>query len=294
VSVRNTPQNKSRAKHKAGKRVQSGRSGRGFWVLIAVVIVIGIAAVVAVASGTKKTTTAAQPASAALLAKVTSVPKTVFDKVGAGTAQTTPKPITAPALTANGKPQIVYMGAEYCPYCAVERWPMVVALSKFGTFSDLKVTNSSITDVPSDIQTFSFHGATYTSKWITFTGTEMQSNERQGDGYATLDKPTAEEQRLIDTYDRPPYIGTGSGGGIPFIDFGGKFLISGATYDAGLLVGKNHNQIADALADPTSTISQGAIGVANTFTAAICSLTGDQPSNVCSNSTIQNIKSALK
>ncbi len=32
-----------------------------------------------------------------------------------------------PALTSGGKPQIVYMGAEYCPYCAAERWAMVVA-----------------------------------------------------------------------------------------------------------------------------------------------------------------------
>ena len=46
-------------------------------------------------------------------------------------------PLTAttgqPALTSGGKPEILYVGAEYCPYCAAERWAMVVALSRFGT-----------------------------------------------------------------------------------------------------------------------------------------------------------------
>jgi hypothetical protein len=32
---------------------------------------------------------------------------------------------------------MLYIGAEYCPYCAAERWPLVMALSKFGTFSNL-------------------------------------------------------------------------------------------------------------------------------------------------------------
>ena len=152
--------------------------------------------------------------------------------------------MTAPALTQDGKPEVLYMGAEYCPYCATERWAMVIALSRFGTFSGLKTTHSSSTDVYPNTQTFSFHGATYQSRWIAFTGVEMQSNQRQGDGYATLDTPTGAQQQILNTYDRAPYVGTGasSSGGIPFIDFGGKFLVSGATYDPSVLQG----QTADA------------------------------------------------
>ncbi len=45
------------------------------------------------------------------------------------------------------KPQVAYIGAEYCPFCASERWPMVIALSRLGTFSGLGLTTSSATDV---------------------------------------------------------------------------------------------------------------------------------------------------
>src|SRR5215471_17073708 len=36
-------------------------------------------------------------------------------------------------LTSGGKPEMLYIGAEYCPYCAAMRWSMAVALSRFGT-----------------------------------------------------------------------------------------------------------------------------------------------------------------
>ena len=44
-----------------------------------------------------------------------------------------PKPITTikgASLTSDGKPQMLYIGAEFCPYCAAMRWSMAVALSK--------------------------------------------------------------------------------------------------------------------------------------------------------------------
>jgi hypothetical protein len=108
--------------------------------------------------------------------------------------------------------------------------------------------------------------------------------------YASLDIPTTQEQQLLETCERAPYVGSGSSsGGIPFIDFAGKFLIGGVTYDPTVLQGKSAGAIADALADPTTKISQGAVGVANTFTAAICSITHDQPGNVCADPMIQQI-----
>ena len=53
---------------------------------------------------------------------------------------------SAPTRAA-GKPEILYIGAEYCPYCATERWPLAVALSRFGTFTGLRGIHSSATDV---------------------------------------------------------------------------------------------------------------------------------------------------
>jgi hypothetical protein len=38
--------------------------------------------------------------------------------------------VSGPHLTSSGKPEILYVATEYCPYCAVENWPLIVALSR--------------------------------------------------------------------------------------------------------------------------------------------------------------------
>ena len=70
-------------------------------------------------------------------------------------------------------------------------------------------------------------------------------------------------------------------GAIPFVDFGNKYLISGASYSPQLLQGKTWSQIATALKDPTSSIAKAIDGTANYITAAICQLTGNQPASAC-------------
>ena len=111
-------------------------------------------------------------------------------------------------LTSGGKPEMLYMGAEYCPYCAAERWSMIVALSRFGTFSGLSTVHSSTTDTPSNISTFTFHGSSYTSKYLTFTPVEMQTNilDPSTGNYTALQTPTTEQQALLTKYDAPPYV----------------------------------------------------------------------------------------
>ena len=81
-----------------------------------------------------------------MVSKVTNVPASTLDKIGDGGGAFTGKipPVNGGTpLTANGKPEMLYMGAEYCPYCAAERWSMIVALSRFGTFSGLSTVHSS-------------------------------------------------------------------------------------------------------------------------------------------------------
>ena len=59
---------------------------------------------------------------------------------------------------------MVFVGAEFCPYCALERWALVVALFRFGTFSNLGQTiSSSSTDVYPGLQSWSFKDSTFTS-----------------------------------------------------------------------------------------------------------------------------------
>jgi len=267
------------------------------WSVVVVVIVIGAIVAVKLANGSSSnTSTASTLASPALMAKITSLEPSLFESVGAGTANKLPQPLPAgtPALTSNGLPEILYVGAEYCPYCATERWPLTIALTRFGTFSNLGITTSSATDVFPSTATFAFHGSTYTSKYITFTPVEETTNQPDGaGGYTKLDTPTPEQQALITTYDAPPYVAESSKGSIPFIYFGGQFLITGSTYDPSVLQGKTHDEIASDLSNPSSDISKGAIGAANSITAAICTMTKNQPSKVCNTAMIKDLQAKI-
>jgi hypothetical protein len=70
-------------------------------------------------------------------------------------------------------------------------------------------------------------------------------------------------------------------GSIPFYDLGGKYVIIGASYSPQILDGKSWSQIAAALDDPSGPVAQAVDGTANYLTAAICTLTGNQPASAC-------------
>ena len=254
-------------------------------VVVVIVIVAGLVAV-RLAGGGKDTATAPSGvADAQIVTALSSVPESTFAAVGTDGVQAAPTAITAPPLTAGGKPKVLYIGAEFCPYCAAERWPVTVALSRFGTFSNLGTTHSSGSDVFPNTPTLSFHGATFTSQYLNFTGVETTTNQQVNGQYTPLDTPTAEDQKTFDTYNAPPYVKTG--GSIPFVDLGGKFVSSGATYSPEILAGKTQAQVADALKDPSNPIAKAVIGSANVYTAAICAMTNNQPANVCSTDAVK-------
>lgn len=224
-----------------------------------------------------------RPLDPAVLQALESVPPSAFDAVGAGKVDPAPSPLKgAPALTADGKPRVLYVGAEYCPYCAAERWAVVVALSRFGTFTGLGQTTSAHADVHPDTPTLSFHGATYRSRYVAFSGYELQSNQVQGTSYAPLDSVPTADQELFATYDRSPYLD--NVGAIPFLDLGGRYAAQGSSYDPGLLAGMDHLQIAHAIGEPGTDVSQAVLGAANTISAALCQQTGQQPASVCQSS----------
>ena len=90
---------------------------------------------------------------------------------------------------------------------------------------------------------------------------------------------TAADQKTFDTYNKAPYVA--QGGGIPFMDIGGTYVTSGASFSPGILAGKTRAQIAKAITDPSSTIGKAVLGNANVLSAAICKATGDKPATVC-------------
>jgi thiol-disulfide isomerase/thioredoxin len=208
--------------------------------------------------------------------KVTSVPESTLRTVGAGSVASKPQSISGPLLRSGGKPEMLYIGAEYCPYCAAERWAMIVALSHFGTFSGLQAMQSSGTDVYANTPTFTFVDAKYTSKYVTFTPVETE--DRSGN---TLQTPTAAEQALMSKYDAPPHVPATDAGSIPFVSIGNRYLIVGASYDPGVLSGLSWDQVATDLHDPTTAVAKGVNGTANYITAALCKLTDDKPGSAC-------------
>jgi hypothetical protein len=192
----------------------------------------------------------------------------------------------AVARNGAGKPIVLYVGAEYCPYCAAERWSVIAALSRFGTFKSLTQTTSSSTDVFPDTSTFSFHGSTFTSDHIDFQGVEVQ--DRSG---KPLDTPTSTQAAALRRFDTPPYMR--SAGGFPFLDVADQFVLSGASFSPDLLAGKSWADIASLLADPAQPQAKAIIGTSNYITAAVCGTTGDQPSGACGSATIRAIESGM-
>jgi hypothetical protein len=186
---------------------------------------------------------------------------------------------------ADGKPEITYVGAEYCPYCAAERWALAVALSRFGTFSNLSGTHSSSSDVYPNTQTLSFYGSSYSSPYVDFQAVEEATNQQASGTYQTLQAPTAAESSLLSTYDTQ--------GSIPFLDIGNKYVITGANYSPQVLQGLSKAQIASQLGDASSPVAQAIDGTANNITAAICSVTGNQPSSVCDSPAIAAIAKSM-
>ncbi len=233
-------------------------------------------------------------ASSQVFNAVTKVDPNVLAAVGKGGVQNPLKAVNGspPILKGpTGKPEFLYMGAEYCPYCAAERWAVVVALSRFGTFSKLYQTTSSSTDVYPNTPTFTFYtghygGSFYTSSYIDFV--PVETADQQGN---PLQTPTTEQQNLIKTYDAAPY--TSQAGSIPFIDFGNRYVLIGASYNAQDLANLQWQDIANDLADSNSAVSKDILGTANYLTAGICMITQQQPGSVCSTPAIQSIEQSL-
>jgi hypothetical protein len=237
-----------------------------------------------------------------LITQTTTVPAATLNQVGSGSGQVTAKPtsITGSPLTSGGRPEMLYIGGEFCPFCAAERWAMIVALSRFGTFSGLAATHSAARNGAGNAEpfpntrTWTFAHATYTSKFLTFTPVEESTNipDPKTGGYTPLQTPTSAEQALISKYDAPPNVPAADAGAIPFVDYGNKFLTVGASYDPGVLNGLSWNQIAADLRNPASPVAKGILGTANYMTAAICGLTGDQPAAVCT-SEVKSLQSQI-
>lgn len=214
----------------------------------------------------------------------------VANAVGQGLVLTKyfPQSVNGTALTLNGKPEVLYIGADYCPYCALERWGLIIALMRFGNFTNLHYMTSSAVDSYPNTPTFTFYNSSYQSDYISFVGVEEFTNKvnTSTNYYQVLQKPDASQSLIASTYD--------TGGGIPFIDFANVSAQLGASYsDPTILDSMDWSQIAGQLNNTSSVQSQVVVGTADVITAQICMLTNNTPSSVCSQAYVKNIEAEL-
>jgi Domain of unknown function (DUF929) len=240
------------------------------------------------------------PAPAQISQLVTSVPASTLNQVGAGDSR---NPITSPDFgiskrdghfTSGGKPEVVSVDLAWCPHCAANSWALAVALSRFGTLTGLGEINTGthfckVAEDPCNLNPLfcfpythglSFLGAVYRSPYISFASIALQDVNGRN-----LQKPTRREERSLTTVHLR--------GVSPALDVAGAWGFNGSGYDPGTLAHKTWSQIAGSLANPHSRIARQVDGLANLFTAAICTATKGRPGNVCKSRGVQAAAAAV-
>ncbi len=277
----------------------TSRTAKFAWGAI-VVLLAGVIALVVIALTTSTTTLLINRPQApeAVVRDISGVSQATFNAVGV----TSPKvPVVAPVLmhgqpplSAGGKPEVLYVGAEYCSFCAAERWALVVALSRFGTFTGLRNMQSSSTSAFPEIQSFSFDGATYRSPYVSFTGIEEYSDAPGTNGIFTrIAFPTAAQQGTVNRYGPIAVPGWTARSGeelFPFVDVANKAVIGTSQFSPAAIEGQSQASIADRLDDPTAVPTKAVIASANYLTAAICMATDQQPPRLCAS---KGVRAAL-
>jgi hypothetical protein len=177
-----------------------------------------------------------------------------------------------PPLTLNGKPELLYIGSEACPFCGVQRWGLIVALSRFGKFSNLHLMQSLTTERP-EVRTFTFYGSQYRSPYVSFVGVEATSNIPTSNGFAQLQPISAAQSQLFNTYDLEATF--------PFVDVANVYTSWYSTVAPQRLAGMTWTQIVRSLKRPNSAAAQAVAGEAEVVTAELCSVTNGRPQSAC-------------
>jgi Domain of unknown function (DUF929) len=190
--------------------------------------------------------------------------------------------VSGPPLTHGGKPEVLYVATEYCPYCATENWPLIVALSRFGQFTSLTTSRSPEFEHIAPVDSWTFYGSHYASPYLSFVPVEQYSNVLVNakanpdarEGYRKLQQLTPAQQALFTRYDKTRST--------PFLDFGNHAAQTGSgPIPAQLMTGKSWQQLAAALRQPSTDLGSALLTEADSLTAELCRLTGDRPASAC-------------
>jgi Domain of unknown function (DUF929) len=234
--------------------------------------------------GNSSTVETFNAAPASLLTSLKTVPAHVFDTIGTDSPAVPVTPLqptgrrtvwTATDASGSPKPVVFFYGAEFAPYAAAERWPLVVALSRFGTFTQLGEVQSSASTAFSDLATFTFWQSKYSSPYLALQTVERYSSlNPTGARYTGLEAPDTRQAAAVATFSHGSRT-------FALVDVAGRWVIDGASFTPGALDGMTQNQIAGALTSPASPLAQAVVASANEISAGICSADGERPGSVC-------------
>src|SRR5208282_1469894 len=142
----------------------------------------------------------------------------------------------------DGKLLVFFMGAEYCPHCAAERWAIVRALQKFGQWSELNQTTSAARKEKFlNLPTYDFTEATYTSLHVEFVARETKDRE-----FKPLQRLSKNEEELVRKYNPKKQI--------PFLLIGGRFMQVGSGFTPKIFIGHTFRQTQSELKKNESEI----------------------------------------
>lgn len=166
----------------------------------------------------------------------------------------------------DNKPALVFAGTDSCPYCAVERWAVVKALSAFGTWSHLAKSDY--------LTTFDLSLSHYRSPYVAFKYTSMQDL-----------KLTQREAREM--------LKANPDGGTLWI-LAADRNTGNTNLDPGLIDGMSFALIQKQLRAGTPSILNRQINAeANALIALMCDADGMKPQSACGRPVIQHVVAGL-
>jgi hypothetical protein len=227
------------------------------------------------------------PHLASFIRTTVAVPDSVLEAVGRPHVVTSLKAIHGEStLNDGGKPAFVYVGSGACPSCAFQQWALLVALSRFGSFSNLGqfVFPPMSTGTPLPLS-WSFTGSTYTSASLTFDPADVSPFATSTPQGVLLHSASLSrlQKQAIDGLEGP----TPESQSLPFTDIANRFWDEGFPVTPSntwftLLEGLSLDQVAADLNDPASPVAQLIDGVANEMIGDICDVVGVKSAPMCS------------
>jgi thiol-disulfide isomerase/thioredoxin len=166
--------------------------------------------------------------------------------------------VSKDTMRRSGKLFVFFIGAEYCPYCAAERWAIVRSLQKFGQWNGLEQTISAARDEPFlNLPTYDFTKASYTSSHIEFVAREIKDRD-----FKPLQKLLKTEEKLIRKFDPKKEI--------PFLLIAGRFMQIGSGFTPKIFIGHTFRQTETELKKIESEIRKTIDDEANIISALFC------------------------